>query len=112
MAQLLAELGKTDHHAYQVETLLAAFPPVALVDGPAPQRTPPGAELVEPLSRREQMVLPLLARLLTNQEIADELVVSVHTVRNHTINIYSKLGVENRRQAVAKAHSLGLLPDP
>ena len=65
--------------------------------------------LVEPLSERELQVLQLLKTELSGPEIARELVVSVSTVRYHTRNIYGKLGVHNRRQAVARAESLGLL---
>ena len=65
--------------------------------------------LVEPFSERELQVLRLLKTELSGPEIARELVVSVSTVRYHTRNIYGKLGVHNRRQAVARAESLGLL---
>jgi DNA-binding NarL/FixJ family response regulator len=51
------------------------------------------------LTPREEMVLELLAEGKTYQEIADYLVVSVHTVDSHVRNIYGKLGVGNRTQA-------------
>ena len=65
---------------------------------------------IDPLSKREQQVLGLLAERLSNKEIADELNISVVTVKRHTANIYDKLGVHSRRKAVAKAAGLGLFP--
>ena len=64
--------------------------------------------LVEPLTDREMEVLGLLAQQLTNKEIAAELVISHGTVKQHTHNIYRKLGVNTRRQAVTKAAELGI----
>jgi LuxR family maltose regulon positive regulatory protein len=66
-------------------------------------------QLFEPLSERELVVLHLMAAGLKYNDVADELVVSVNTVRHHTRNIYSKLGVNSRSQAVARAQDLGLL---
>lgn len=65
--------------------------------------------LAEPLSDREIEVLALIAAGRKNQEIADALFVSLNTVRYHTKNIYGKLGVNKRTQAVARAQELGLL---
>ncbi|MCB0082316.1 MAG: response regulator transcription factor [Caldilineaceae bacterium] len=65
--------------------------------------------LLEPLSEREVEVLQLIATGHKNQEIADALIVSLNTVRYHTKNLYGKLGVNKRTQAVAKAQALGLL---
>jgi LuxR family maltose regulon positive regulatory protein len=66
--------------------------------------------LVEPLSDRELDVLRLLAEGLTNQEIGQKLYISLPTVKTHTANIYGKLGVNSRRDAVAHARTIGLLP--
>jgi LuxR family transcriptional regulator, maltose regulon positive regulatory protein len=68
-----------------------------------------GAGLVEPLSDRELEVLQWLAAGLSNPEIGARLVISLSTVKGHTANIYSKLGVNSRTQAVAKARELGIL---
>jgi LuxR family maltose regulon positive regulatory protein len=67
--------------------------------------------LIEPLSKRELEVLRLVAEGLSNREIAERLVISLSTVKGHTSNIYSKLAVKGRTQAVAKARVLGILPD-
>ena len=65
--------------------------------------------LVEPLSERETEVLQLLAAGKSNQAIAAELVLSVGTVKAHNSNIYGKLGVRSRTEAVAHARELNLL---
>jgi len=66
-------------------------------------------ELLDPLTKREFQILELLRERLTNNEIAQALVISPGTVKGHTIRIYQKLIVKNRRQAVQKAISLGIL---
>jgi LuxR family maltose regulon positive regulatory protein len=66
--------------------------------------------LVEPLSDREIEVLQLVAEGRSNQEIAAQLYLSLRTIKFHTSNIYGKLGVKNRTEAVARARDLGLLP--
>ncbi len=65
------------------------------------------AGLVDPLSERELDVLRLLRSELGGPEIARELTVSLHTVRSHTKSIYTKLGVNSRREAVRRADELG-----
>ena len=65
--------------------------------------------LVESLSQREMEVLNLIAVGRTNQEIARQLIVSPGTVKAHTANIYRKLDVANRTEAVARARQLGIL---
>jgi LuxR family transcriptional regulator, maltose regulon positive regulatory protein len=62
-----------------------------------------------PLSQRELEVLQLIALGSSNLEIADRLFISLHTVKTHARRIHSKLGVERRTQAVAKAKTLGLM---
>lgn len=65
--------------------------------------------LIEPLSRRELEVLELLAGDLSGPEIASQLVIAVSTLRYHTHQIYTKLGVHSRREAVSRAEMLGLI---
>ena len=63
----------------------------------------------ELFTNRELDVLSLLAQRLADKEIAERLVLSPLTVKKHMQRIYRKLGVDNRRAAVAKARSLGLI---
>ncbi|HSR30813.1 MAG TPA: LuxR C-terminal-related transcriptional regulator, partial [Anaerolineae bacterium] len=79
-------------------------------DPKAPGRERPSLPgLVEPLSERELEVLRLLSVGLSNQEIADQLFLAVGTVKKYTSNIYGKLGIHSRTQAVARARELGLV---
>lgn len=73
-----------------------------------PQR-PEASGLVETLSQRELEVLQLLADGAANQEIADRLFVAVTTVKKHVSNIFGKLGVANRVQALKRARELQLI---
>jgi len=66
-------------------------------------------DLVEPISDRELEVLALLAQGKQNKQIAQELSVSLGTVKTHTNNINRKLGTTNRGQAVNRARDMGLL---
>jgi LuxR family maltose regulon positive regulatory protein len=65
--------------------------------------------LVEPLTKRELELLRLIEHGCTNQEIADQLVISIPTVKRHISNIYSKLSAKNRTQAVSLGKELKLL---
>jgi LuxR family maltose regulon positive regulatory protein len=69
----------------------------------------PSSVLVEPLSERELQVLSLIADGLANREIAERLFLALNTVKVHTRNIYGKLDVHNRTEAVTRARKLGLL---
>lgn len=103
MAALLREAAKQDIAPNYVGQLLAAF-------GKAEGTTTPATQLlIEPLSERELEVLRLLGTELTGPELARELMVSLNTLRTHTKNIYSKLGVNNRRAAYRRALELDLL---
>jgi LuxR family transcriptional regulator, maltose regulon positive regulatory protein len=68
----------------------------------------PNSEMIEPLSERELEVLKLLRSELNGPEIAQQLIVSLNTLRTHTKNIYNKLGVNNRRAAIQRGEELGL----
>ncbi|UCF21659.1 MAG: response regulator transcription factor [Gemmatimonadota bacterium] len=75
------------------------------VTSPLPADQP----LAAPLTERELEVLGRLAERLSNKEIAKQLFLSPLTVKRHTLNIYQKLGVHGRREAVEKATALGIL---
>lgn len=62
------------------------------------------------ISKREHEVLELMARGQSNQEIAESLFVSVNTVKTHLSNLFLKLEVSRRTQAIQKAKILGLIP--
>jgi LuxR family maltose regulon positive regulatory protein len=86
-----------------VHQLLAGFQETD--ESPSPTAQP----LIEPLSQRELEVLGLIAAGLSNQEIADQTYVAVSTIKWHIRNIYGKLGVKSRTQAIARAQELNLL---
>ena len=65
--------------------------------------------LIDPLTQREMEILDLLAQHLYNKEIAEKLLISPETVKTHLKNIYEKLAVGSRRQAVSKALALNLI---
>jgi LuxR family maltose regulon positive regulatory protein len=93
-----------------LDRLARAFQPGAAHAAPSATRLAAGvAGLVEPLSDRELQVLGLLAAGKSNQQIADELVVVLDTIKKHVGHILDKLGAANRTQAVARARALGLL---
>jgi DNA-binding CsgD family transcriptional regulator len=78
---------------------------------PQPQLKPSTQpSFVESLTRRELEVLALVAEGLTNREIAQKLIITPGTAKVHISNIYSKLCVNRRVQAVTKAQELGILP--
>ena len=62
------------------------------------------------ISKRELEVLTLMAQGLTNQEIADKLFVSLNTVKTHSSNLFLKLEVKRRTQAIERAKQLRLIP--
>jgi LuxR family maltose regulon positive regulatory protein len=116
MAHLLYEAATRGIAPDYVRRLLAAFPlarPEPAVESektvPSPTQVPRSA-LIEPLSEREIEVLQLIAEGLTNQEIASRLFLSQHTIKAHTRNIYGKLDVHSRTEAVARGRALGILP--
>ena len=105
--QMVRRLEKQSEFSQSAGLLLAAF----AADDSTPNKGAPAQDLPEPLTDRELDVLVLLAERLTNKEIAHQLVVSTNTVRNHIANIFGKLQVHGRVQAVERARELGLLPE-
>lgn len=77
--------------------------------GADPFQAPPTLPLTDPLSPRELEVLRLIASGLSNREIAEELFISIGTVKRHINNIYTKLDVHSRTQAISKANELHLI---
>jgi LuxR family transcriptional regulator, maltose regulon positive regulatory protein len=100
---LVDQIRRGTAHRSLVAELIAAF------DRRAPKVAVTRAELLEPLSEREQAVLRFLPTLMSNAEIAGELFVSGNTVKTHLKSIYRKLGVSRRRDAVERARALDLL---
>jgi LuxR family maltose regulon positive regulatory protein len=78
-------------------------------DTPDPGSVPAAADGADELSERELAVLRLLASRLSLREIGNELYVSLNTIKTHTRNVYAKLRVSSRQQAVVRARELGLL---
>jgi LuxR family maltose regulon positive regulatory protein len=103
MKDLLRQAYSRNISKAYVSKLLGAFEPDRADGKPIAQ------SLVDPLSNRELEVLRLLSTELSGPEIAQELSISLNTMRTHTKNIYSKLNVTNRRAAVREAQELKLL---
>lgn len=89
----------------RADALAAALAELIGAPEPAPEPDP----LPVPLTERELSVLAALPSMASNTEIADELFVSVNTVKAHLKSLYRKLDVQTRRAAVARGRSLGLL---
>ncbi|MGA2974179.1 MAG: LuxR C-terminal-related transcriptional regulator [Spirochaetia bacterium] len=90
-----------------VDKLLAAFAqPAALPQSKIENQK---SKMLEPLSQRELEVLQLIAQGLSNHEIGERLFLALDTVKGHNRNIYSKLQVQRRTEAIARARELGLL---
>jgi LuxR family maltose regulon positive regulatory protein len=110
LVKLLLQLRESslEQQAY-IQLLLAALPEQETTqpaDKEHPQRPQP---LVDPLSERELEVLQLIAAGASNEEIAEQLVIAIGTVKRHVSNILGKLTVSSRTQAVARAQAIGLL---
>jgi LuxR family maltose regulon positive regulatory protein len=98
------------HLIAYIDTLLPAFGAVQEVQGSSPsQQRAPVLNLVEPLTERELEILRLVNSGLSNNEIAGQMIVTVGTVKKHLNNIFGKLGVSSRTQALVCARGLNLL---
>ena len=110
MEEMLKQLQVKKSDRNFIEQLLAAFilreQETQVVASPA---QPVSELLVEPLTNRELEILNLLAQNLYNKEIGERLYISTETVKTHLKGIYQKLEAGNRREAVAKARTIGLL---
>jgi LuxR family maltose regulon positive regulatory protein len=102
LAQLLAQAQAQGQQPAYVARLLAAC-----VGAPAAAPVP--QPLVEPLSPRELEILGLIAQGLSNRQISERLFLALSTVKGHNGQIYAKLAVNRRTEAVARARELGLL---
>jgi LuxR family maltose regulon positive regulatory protein len=107
MGELLRRAAARGIRLDYVGKLLAALESETADEQQASRLAP--LSLVEPLSGRELEVLRLLTTHLSSTQIAQELVISVSTVRSHVKNIYGKLNVHTRADAVRRAKELGLL---
>ena len=103
MARLMRRMLTRSSAPEYVHKLLDALGEPAAVDIPIARN------LIDPLSQRELEVLRLIVEGATNKEIADELVLTVNTVKRHISNIFGKLHVSNRTQAIARAREINLL---
>ena len=89
--------------------VLAEFSRLASASDKPASAAVPANSLPAPLTEREQDVLKALARGLSNREIAEQLVITEGTVKNHVSSLIDKLGVRDRTQAVLKGQELGLI---
>ncbi|MEW5869726.1 MAG: LuxR C-terminal-related transcriptional regulator [Chloroflexota bacterium] len=106
LARLLEQALAQQIAPRYAQALLSAFPEGALQ---ADVSAAPPAAILDPLSQRELEVLALIEQGLSNQQIAERLVISLGTVKAHTASIYRKLGVNSRTQALVQARESGLL---
>ena len=112
MVRLLRQAAAQAIQPGYVERLLNAAAlalPTCPPESTEPLRPHETEPLLEPLSEREREVLALIADGLTNREVGERLYISQGTVKAHTSNIFGKLGVHSRTQAVARARALAIL---
>lgn len=121
MLSLLREAGERQILTDYVDRLLDAFEkdseprdvrdedPKLVAETRVPGSPPSVTSLAEPISEREIEVLRLIAAGYSNQEVADTLVIALGTVKKHINNLYGKLAVSSRTQALLRGRALGLL---
>lgn len=111
MVRLLSEAAAHRFMPDYVGRLLARDKPAEQKREEKPFRPPAPAvqPLIEPLSERELEILQLIAQGLSNSEISARLFLALSTVKGHNRNIFGKLEVQRRTEAVARARDLGLL---
>jgi LuxR family maltose regulon positive regulatory protein len=109
MARLLYKALSQGVESDYIRRLLAAFPVAESEQTTSSQLRGPEAELIEPLSARELEVLQLIAQGLSNRQISERLFLTLSTIKGHNRIIFSKLMVQRRTEAVARARELGLL---
>ncbi|MCA9908057.1 MAG: response regulator transcription factor [Anaerolineae bacterium] len=107
LAAVVEHKATPDRLRTYAQELLAAFAERGSAE--AVQSIGKAAGLIEPLTARELEVLQCIATGDSNQAIADQLVITVRTVKKHITNILGKLDATNRTQAVARARELGLI---
>jgi ATP/maltotriose-dependent transcriptional regulator MalT len=105
-------LGNRHAAAIEREAAGAAFDRLGVTNPPPPFGRDPGARLPAGITSREAEVLRLVARGMSNREVAEELVLSEKTVARHLANLYVKLGVSSRTAAAAFAYAHGLAAPP
>jgi LuxR family transcriptional regulator, maltose regulon positive regulatory protein len=117
MQEMLGRLNNQVHSSEMIQRILAAFQQETKnsdrrlhLAEPSVHLSLGNISLTEPLTPRELDILNLMRGTLSNKEIAQKLYISYATVKRHTINIYGKLGVNTRKQAVDRAKELNIFP--
>ena len=109
LTPLLHRLEVTGDMLIHVGAILTAIEPPERERSDIDLRVPTSIGGQPALTARETEVLRLLAARYSNKEIARELIIAPATVKKHTVTLYDKLNVHGRREAVAKAHTLGYI---
>ena len=106
---MAARHGLASHYVSRILAAFLDYEPDPIPSSAVRPRGPAEERLVEPLNEREMQVLRLLAAGLTNRQIAEELYLSINTIKWYTTQIYGKLEVSRRAEAVDRAHELSIL---
>jgi LuxR family maltose regulon positive regulatory protein len=104
ISEMLSEAAAQDISPAYSHKLLAAFESAS-----RSELSPVSQSLVDPLSERELEILQLIGDGLSNREVSERLFIALDTVKGHNRNIYQKLQVKRRTEAVARARELGLI---